>query len=80
MGVSLWLQLLLEEVINSSDLSPEVSGLVEMLWAEALGRLEDTLLRPVGMMSLNDVSAVSWKQVLPGKPASCLWFRGLRLV
>ncbi|OWK00741.1 hypothetical protein Celaphus_00016667, partial [Cervus elaphus hippelaphus] len=48
--------LLLEEVINSSALSPEVSGLVEMLWAEALGRLEDTLLRPVGMMSLNDVS------------------------
>ncbi|XP_025118563.3 protein mono-ADP-ribosyltransferase PARP4 isoform X4 [Bubalus bubalis] len=48
--------LLLEEVINSNALSPEVSGLVEMLWAEALGRLEDTLLRPVGMMSLNDVS------------------------
>nr|XP_020770775.1 poly [ADP-ribose] polymerase 4 isoform X2 [Odocoileus virginianus texanus] len=48
--------LLLEEVINSSALSPEVSALVEMLWAEALGRLEDTLLRPVGMMSLNDVS------------------------
>ncbi|XP_042110862.1 protein mono-ADP-ribosyltransferase PARP4 isoform X2 [Ovis aries] len=48
--------LLLEEVINSNSLSPEVSGLVEMLWTEALGRLEDTLLRPVGMISLNDVS------------------------
>ena len=59
--------MLLEEVIHSSALSPEVSGLVEMLWAEALGCLEDTLLRPVGMMSLNDVSAVSWKQVLPGR-------------
>lgn len=80
MGVSLWLQLLLEEVINSNSLSPEVSGLVEMLWTEALGRLEDTLLRPVGMISLNDVSAVSWKQVLPGKPAFCLWLRGLCLV
>ena len=40
--------MLLAEVINSNALSPEVSGLVEMLWAEALGRLEDTLLRPVG--------------------------------
>ncbi|XFF83225.1 PREDICTED: poly [ADP-ribose] polymerase 4 [Capra hircus] len=48
--------LLLEEVINSNALSPEVSGLVEMLWTEALGCLEDTLLRPVGMISLNDVS------------------------
>ena len=72
--------MLLEEVINSNALSPEVSGLVEMLWAEALGRLEDTLLRPVGMMSLNDVSAVPWKQVLPGKPAFCLWLRGLCLI
>lgn len=70
----------MEEVINSNALSPEVSGLVEMLWAEALGRLEDTLLRPVGMMSLNDVSAVPWKQVLPGKPAFCLWLRGLCLI
>ena len=49
-------------------------------YAEALGRLEDTLLRPVGMMSLNDVSAVPWKQVLPGKPAFCLWLRGLCLI
>ncbi|XP_057563072.1 protein mono-ADP-ribosyltransferase PARP4 isoform X5 [Hippopotamus amphibius kiboko] len=48
--------LLLEEVINSGALSPEVSSLVEMLWAEALGRLEHTLLRPVHGMSLNDVS------------------------
>ncbi|XP_058403765.1 protein mono-ADP-ribosyltransferase PARP4 isoform X3 [Diceros bicornis minor] len=48
--------LLLEEVINSSTLSPEVSHLVEMIWAEALGHLEHTLLQPVSRVSLNDVS------------------------
>uniref|UniRef100_A0A8D1V720 Poly [ADP-ribose] polymerase n=1 Tax=Sus scrofa TaxID=9823 RepID=A0A8D1V720_PIG len=48
--------LLLEEAIPSSALSQEVSGLVEMIWAEALGRLEQTLLKPVNRMSLNDVS------------------------
>uniref|UniRef100_A0A8D1EZ64 Poly [ADP-ribose] polymerase n=1 Tax=Sus scrofa TaxID=9823 RepID=A0A8D1EZ64_PIG len=49
-------QLLLEEAVPSSALSQEVSGLVEMIWAEALGRLEQTLLKPVNRMSLNDVS------------------------
>uniref|UniRef100_A0A8C4KT67 Poly [ADP-ribose] polymerase n=1 Tax=Equus asinus asinus TaxID=83772 RepID=A0A8C4KT67_EQUAS len=49
-------QLLLEEVINSSTLSQEVSHLVEMIWAEALGHLEHTLLQPVNRISLNDVS------------------------
>ncbi|KAL4691048.1 hypothetical protein H8959_014009 [Pygathrix nigripes] len=34
--------LLLEEVMNSSTLSQEVSDLVEMIWAEALGHLERT--------------------------------------
>uniref|UniRef100_A0A8C4PFI8 Poly [ADP-ribose] polymerase n=1 Tax=Equus asinus asinus TaxID=83772 RepID=A0A8C4PFI8_EQUAS len=48
--------LLLEEVINSSTLSQEVSHLVEMIWAEALGHLEHTLLQPVNRISLNDVS------------------------
>uniref|UniRef100_A0A8C7BSE6 Poly [ADP-ribose] polymerase n=1 Tax=Neovison vison TaxID=452646 RepID=A0A8C7BSE6_NEOVI len=48
--------LLLEEVINSSILSKEVSDLVEMVWAEALGHLEHLLLKPVNRISLNDVS------------------------
>ncbi|XP_045422967.1 protein mono-ADP-ribosyltransferase PARP4 [Lemur catta] len=48
--------LLLEEVINSSTLSREVGDLVEMIWAEALGHLEHTLLKPVNSISLNDVS------------------------
>ncbi|XP_049985056.1 protein mono-ADP-ribosyltransferase PARP4 [Alexandromys fortis] len=48
--------LLLEEVISSGALSQEVSALVEMIWAEALGHLEHTLLKPVNSISLNDVS------------------------
>lgn len=48
--------LLLEEVINSNTLSQEVSNLVEMIWAEAQGHLEHTLLKPVNKISLNDVS------------------------
>uniref|UniRef100_G1MGA1 Poly [ADP-ribose] polymerase n=1 Tax=Ailuropoda melanoleuca TaxID=9646 RepID=G1MGA1_AILME len=48
--------LLLEEVINSSTLSKEVSDLVEMVWAEALGHLEHMLLKPMNRISLNDVS------------------------
>ncbi|XP_078305685.1 protein mono-ADP-ribosyltransferase PARP4 isoform X2 [Panthera onca] len=48
--------LLLEEVMNSSTLSKEVSDLVEMVWAEALGHLEHTLLKPANRISLNDVS------------------------
>ncbi|XP_017403713.1 protein mono-ADP-ribosyltransferase PARP4 [Cebus imitator] len=48
--------LLLEEVMNSSTQSQEVSDLVEMIWAEALGHLEHTLLKPVSSISLNDVS------------------------
>ncbi|XP_054112653.1 protein mono-ADP-ribosyltransferase PARP4 isoform X2 [Callithrix jacchus] len=48
--------LLLEEVMNSSTLSQEVSDLIELIWAEALGHLEHTLLKPVNTISLNDVS------------------------
>ncbi|XP_060049495.1 protein mono-ADP-ribosyltransferase PARP4 [Erinaceus europaeus] len=48
--------LLLEEVISSGMLSQEVSELVEMIWAEALGHLEHTLLKPMSSISLNDVS------------------------
>lgn len=54
----LLLQLLLEEVIHSSTLSQEVSDLVEMIWAEALGHLEHMLLTSVNQISLNDVSHV----------------------
>ena len=49
-------QLLLEEDISSGTLSQEVSDLVEVIWAEALGHLEHTLLKPVDSVSLNDVS------------------------
>lgn len=52
----LWLQWLLEEDIRSGALSQEVSDLVEMVWAEALGHLEHTLLTPANRISLNDVS------------------------
>ncbi|KAM5288003.1 protein mono-ADP-ribosyltransferase PARP4 [Ctenodactylus gundi] len=47
---------LLEETIGSNSLSQEVSNLVEMIWAEALGHLEHVLLKPVNKISLNDVS------------------------
>ncbi|XP_031218415.1 protein mono-ADP-ribosyltransferase PARP4 isoform X2 [Mastomys coucha] len=48
--------LLLEEVISSGTLSQEVSNLLEVIWTEALGHLEHTLLKPVNSVSLNDVS------------------------
>ncbi|XP_053420044.1 protein mono-ADP-ribosyltransferase PARP4 isoform X2 [Nycticebus coucang] len=48
--------LLLEEVIDSSSVSCEVSDLVELIWAEALGHLDHILLKPVNSISLNDVS------------------------
>lgn len=51
-------QLLLEEVISSGTLSQEVSNLLEVIWTEALGHLEHTLLKPVNSVSLNDVSQV----------------------
>ncbi|XP_034354773.1 protein mono-ADP-ribosyltransferase PARP4 [Arvicanthis niloticus] len=48
--------LLLEEVISSGTLSQEVVNLLEVIWTEALGHLEHTLLKPVNSISLNDVS------------------------
>lgn len=69
--VILLFQLLLEEVISSGALSQEVSTLVEMIWAEALGHLEHTLLKPVNSISLNDVSQachwISTTKLLPGE-------------
>ncbi|KAK1340709.1 hypothetical protein QTO34_017100 [Cnephaeus nilssonii] len=47
-------ELLLEEVIHSSTLSQEVSDLVELIWAEALGHLGHTLLESMSTISLND--------------------------
>ena len=61
------MQLLLEEVINASALSKEVSDLVEMVWAEALGCLGRLLLKPVNRISLNDVS----HNVPAAAPALC---------
>ncbi|GCC28753.1 hypothetical protein chiPu_0007187 [Chiloscyllium punctatum] len=48
-------QLIIEEALNSSTISTEVGLLVEMVWAEALGHLEDQLINPTSI-SLNDVS------------------------
>ncbi|XP_032773119.1 protein mono-ADP-ribosyltransferase PARP4 [Rattus rattus] len=48
--------LLLEEVISSGTLSQEVTDFLEVIWTEALGHLEHTLLKPVNSVSLNDVS------------------------
>ncbi|XP_074983366.1 protein mono-ADP-ribosyltransferase PARP4 isoform X4 [Caretta caretta] len=49
-------EILLEEAINSSTLSQEISAFVELIWAEALGHLDHLLLEPVNNISLNDVS------------------------
>ncbi|KAL0963603.1 hypothetical protein UPYG_G00308490 [Umbra pygmaea] len=49
-------QLLLEEKLSCSSLSQEVGVFVELLWAEALGRLDNVLKVPFSSLSLNDVS------------------------
>lgn len=49
-------QLLLEEKLNAGTLTQEVGAFVELLWAEATGRLGDILAAPVEKLSLNDVS------------------------
>uniref|UniRef100_A0A3B3VWE7 Poly [ADP-ribose] polymerase n=1 Tax=Poecilia latipinna TaxID=48699 RepID=A0A3B3VWE7_9TELE len=49
------LQLLLEEKLNSGELSPDVAAFVELLWTEALGCLENILRVPISGLSLNDV-------------------------
>ncbi|CAL8265978.1 unnamed protein product [Lota lota] len=48
--------LLLEERLNKGSLPQEVAVFVEMLWAEALGCLDNVLSVPVTNLSLNDVS------------------------
>ncbi|XP_027733408.1 protein mono-ADP-ribosyltransferase PARP4 [Vombatus ursinus] len=48
--------LLLEDVLNGDTISEEVSTLVELIWVEALGHLENILLKPANSISLNDVS------------------------
>ncbi|XP_032423850.1 protein mono-ADP-ribosyltransferase PARP4 isoform X2 [Xiphophorus hellerii] len=49
-------QLLLEEKLNSDELSPDVAAFVELLWTEALGCLGNILRVPISRLSLNDVS------------------------
>ncbi|XP_074072354.1 protein mono-ADP-ribosyltransferase PARP4 isoform X2 [Macrotis lagotis] len=49
---ALWL----EDVLNGDSISEEVSTLVEFIWVEALGHLENILLKPANSISLNDVS------------------------
>ncbi|XP_072467757.1 protein mono-ADP-ribosyltransferase PARP4 isoform X2 [Notamacropus eugenii] len=48
--------LLLEDVLNGDTVSEEVNTLVELIWVEALGHLENILLKPANSISLNDVS------------------------
>ncbi|XP_044524909.1 protein mono-ADP-ribosyltransferase PARP4 [Gracilinanus agilis] len=48
--------LLLEDVLDRDTISEDVSTLVELIWMEALGHLENILLRPANSISLNDVS------------------------
>uniref|UniRef100_A0A3B3VWQ8 Poly [ADP-ribose] polymerase n=1 Tax=Poecilia latipinna TaxID=48699 RepID=A0A3B3VWQ8_9TELE len=50
------LQLLLEEKLNSGELSPDVAAFVEFLWTEAHGCLGNILRVPISGLSLNDVS------------------------
>ncbi|XP_014821626.1 PREDICTED: poly [ADP-ribose] polymerase 4 isoform X2 [Calidris pugnax] len=49
-------QLHLEEAIYSSAICQEVSDFVELIWAEAVGHLDNLLLESVNNISLNDVS------------------------
>ncbi|XP_048454258.1 protein mono-ADP-ribosyltransferase PARP4 [Rhincodon typus] len=48
-------QFIIEEALNTSTISNEVGLFVEMVWAEALGHLEDQLINPTSI-TLNDVS------------------------
>ncbi|XP_078513194.1 protein mono-ADP-ribosyltransferase PARP4 isoform X3 [Lissotriton helveticus] len=49
-------EMLLQDAINATTVSPEISTFVEMIWTEALGHLDHILLHPVNSISLNDVS------------------------
>ncbi|XP_069011288.1 protein mono-ADP-ribosyltransferase PARP4 [Embiotoca jacksoni] len=51
-------QLLLEEKLNTGSVSQEVGVFVELLWTEALGRLNGILTVPISRLSLNDVTRV----------------------
>uniref|UniRef100_UPI00398E7C2A protein mono-ADP-ribosyltransferase PARP4 isoform X2 n=1 Tax=Pristiophorus japonicus TaxID=55135 RepID=UPI00398E7C2A len=48
-------QLVIEEALNTSNISNEVGVFVEMVWAEAQGHLEDQLINPTSI-TLNDVT------------------------
>ncbi|XP_074159822.1 protein mono-ADP-ribosyltransferase PARP4 isoform X2 [Sminthopsis crassicaudata] len=48
--------LMLEDVLTGDTISEEVSNLVELIWVEALGHLENILLKTANSISLNDVS------------------------
>ncbi|XP_073518514.1 protein mono-ADP-ribosyltransferase PARP4 isoform X3 [Phyllobates terribilis] len=49
-------KVLLGEAINVTELSPEVAGLVESMWVDAVGHLDAILSCPVENISLNDLS------------------------
>ncbi|XP_073439175.1 protein mono-ADP-ribosyltransferase PARP4 isoform X5 [Dendrobates tinctorius] len=49
-------KVLLGEAINIAELSPEVAGLVESMWVDAVGHLDAILSCPVENISLNDLS------------------------
>ncbi|XP_044144395.1 protein mono-ADP-ribosyltransferase PARP4 [Bufo gargarizans] len=49
-------KVLLGEAINITELSPEVAGLVESIWVDAVGHLDSILSCPVENISLNDLS------------------------
>ncbi|KAM4048542.1 protein mono-ADP-ribosyltransferase PARP4 isoform 3-T4 [Anomaloglossus baeobatrachus] len=49
-------KVLLGEAINVTELSPEVAGLVESMWVDAVGHLDSILSCPVENISLNDLS------------------------
>lgn len=49
-------EMLLQDAINATTVSPEISTFVELIWTEALGHLDHILLHPVNSISLNDVS------------------------
>ncbi|NXX90925.1 PARP4 polymerase, partial [Centropus bengalensis] len=49
-------KLLLDEAIHSSTICQEVGAFVELIWAEAIGHLDNLLLESVNNISLNDVS------------------------
>lgn len=49
-------QLLLDEKLNTGELTLEVGTFVELLWTEATGCLGDVLTVSVRALGLNDVS------------------------